>query len=200
MKKNHHVTLIALLGLALLAGCTRDIKISHKVNRTAFITPDYTDVTVPPNIAPLNFKSRTAGAEAAVLIDGAGEHLQIMASDGNVEIPMAIWRRMLQDSRGGNITFTVCLKDNKGEWTSFLPFTVRVAREECDPYVAYRLIEPAYEMWNEMGIYQRDLTSFDVKAIYKNKQSNKSCVNCHSFCNRNPAEMLFHVRKMHPGM
>jgi hypothetical protein len=200
MKKIRPITFITLLALLVFTGCSRDIKIAHKVNRTAFIAPDYTDVTVPPNIAPHNFKIRTEGAQAAVLVDGAGEHLQIMAADGDVKIPSSAWRRMMQGCRGGHITFTVCLKDNKGVWSSFLPFSIHVAREECDPYVAYRLIEPAYEMWNEMGIYQRNLGNFDVKAIYENRQSNKSCVNCHSFCNRDPGEMLFHVRKMHPGM
>ena len=45
-----------------------------------------------------------------------------------------------------------------------------------------------------MGIYQRELGSFDESPIVTNDANNKGCVNCHSFAGANPERMLFHAR------
>ena len=37
------------------------------------IFPDYADVTIPPNIAPLNFKLKDACAEARAILECGGE-------------------------------------------------------------------------------------------------------------------------------
>lgn len=63
-----------------------------------------------------------------------------------------------------------------------------------DPYLVYRLIEPGYILWNRMGIYQRDLTSFRQEAVLTNDKTQYNCMNCHSFNNREPERMVFHMR------
>jgi dipeptidyl aminopeptidase/acylaminoacyl peptidase len=50
-----------------------------------------------------------------------------------------------------------------------------------------------------MGIYQRNLESFDETPVIVNTLTDGSCMNCHSFCNHNPRQMLFHVRAQHAG-
>ena len=40
-------------------------------------------------------------------------------------------------------------------------------------YIAYRLIDPGYQLWNEMGIYQRELASFDQEPILENRLMDK---------------------------
>lgn len=65
--------------------------------------------------------------------------------------------------------------------------------------MAYRLIDPGYELWNKMGIYQRDLESYTQIPIIENKMSGNNCVNCHSFCMQDPNKMLFHMRETFPG-
>ena len=68
-----------------------------------------------------------------------------------------------------------------------------------DSFLAYRLLYPGYELWNEMGIYQRDLTTYEQTSIVENKNFGKQCVNCHTF-NRNSAEtMMIHVRGKQGG-
>jgi len=76
---------------------------------------------------------------------------------------------------------------------------MQVAPEPIDPYIVYRLIEPGYELWNKMGIYQRELATYSESAIYENKMTDNNCVNCHSFCMQNPEKMLFHMRATYPG-
>ena len=68
-----------------------------------------------------------------------------------------------------------------------------------DSYLAYRLIEPGYELWNQMGIYQRNLEDYKQSPIMENKYSGQNCMNCHSFCMQNPDKMLFHMRDKYSG-
>ena len=65
--------------------------------------------------------------------------------------------------------------------------------------MAYRLIPPGYEMWNEMGIYQRNIENFEETAILNNTQTDRNCMNCHSFCMQNPEQMQLHIRAKHAG-
>ncbi|MDR1222745.1 MAG: hypothetical protein LBL07_07710 [Tannerella sp.] len=51
-----------------------------------------------------------------------------------------------------------------------------------------------------MGIYRRNLETYAESVVYENKMSGYNCVNCHSFCERNPDRMLFHLRSGHAGM
>ena len=86
------------------------------------------------------------------------------------------------------------LTEEKGVWKAYLPFHIRVSEDPVDPYIAYRLIDPGYQLWNEMGIYQRELSSFDQEPILENRLTDNNCMNCHSFCMQDPDKMLFHVR------
>lgn len=76
----------------------------------------------------------------------------------------------------------------------YKPFPVYISDDEIDPYVAYRLIEPGYESWFDMGIYQRELTTFKEKAIVHNTATNRGCVNCHTFDAGCGDRFLFHAR------
>lgn len=50
-----------------------------------------------------------------------------------------------------------------------------------------------------MSICQRDLESFRETRIYSNSQGKGNCVNCHSFCDRDPGRILIHMRAELPG-
>ena len=47
-----------------------------------------------------------------------------------------------------------------------------------------------------MGIYERDLSTFDERPLIENTQF-EGCVNCHSFNRGNPADMSLHIRGPH---
>lgn len=63
----------------------------------------------------------------------------------------------------------------------------------------YRLIEPSYIEYRQLGIYQRNLSSFEETEIITNRSSLTSCLNCHSFSSNSPDEILFHVRGANGG-
>ena len=168
------------------------------------IFPDYCDVTVPCNIAPLNFMLPKDGYEECVARITMPDGKQQTYGDGvKVQIPEDEWHDMLDASKGKSIKVEVWGK-KKGEWLSFKPFEIRVAKEPIDEYLSYRLIEPTYVAWSFMEIAQRNLTSFEETQIFNNEitmndRAKGQCINCHSYQNYKTDNMLFHVRLSNGG-
>ena len=93
------------------------------------------------------------------------------------------------------VFYSVRAWDRKtGRGVRYAAFPVYVSADPIDPYVAYRLIEPSYEGWKEMGLYYRELASYKEKAIIVNKSLAGGCVNCHNFQGGDPSNLIFHAR------
>lgn len=191
----------------MLMACGSRVEIpAHytQVDKQAEIYPDYADIVIPPNIAPLNFILRDTLATAAVAsLSGNGEPL-LMQSDGSLTLSAdtAEWRTLLAANRGGVVKVDVYALHGQ-EWVRYRSHTLTVADEEVDRYLSYRLIEPGYELYRQLGIYQRDLSSWDVRPIYENNReyddSENHCINCHNYRANDASDMLFHVRSNHGG-
>ncbi len=175
----------------LLMACGRDVTPYANLGQEPNIYPDYKDITIPCNIAPMNFNILDAG-DFALLISDEESNVIVHAHKGLFDIPAKRWRTMLNNNAGRELEFTV-LRRNGDHWLAYDPFTMRVAPEPIDPYLAYRLIFPA-EQWHKMGIYQRDMESFDQSPIYENQMTDYNCINCHTFPAQNPDKMIFHMR------
>ena len=181
---------LCLVSLALLAGCKSTPKVpdsSTPVKETVRIYPDYRDIVIPPNIAPLNIQVQSAGQAFVATFDGGGMQVVAGSNDGNtLKIDSTAWRQMLDKARGQSVRVTVYARRDGG-WVRFPAYTLEVAREPIDRYLSYRLIEPGYEIYRQLGLYQRDLTSFDVHTIYENNRTfdndNNHCINCHNYQN-----------------
>ena len=52
-----------------LMACSGPVRIQKNLEGKPEIFPDYADVTIPPNIAPLNFKLKDACAEARAILE-----------------------------------------------------------------------------------------------------------------------------------
>ena len=168
------------------------------------IFPDYCDVTVPCNIAPLNFMLPAEEYDECVARFTTSDGQQQTYGRGvKVQIPEEEWRDMLNASKGKSIKVEVW-GQQKGEWFSFNPFEIHIAKEPIDEYVSYRLIEPSYVAWTYMEIAQRNVSSFEETQIFNNEitmNNNKigQCINCHSYQNYKTDNMLFHVRLSNAG-
>jgi dipeptidyl aminopeptidase/acylaminoacyl peptidase len=181
--------------------CTSGVTNSKPANRAAVIDPDYSDCVIPVNIAPLNFLIQEPGVYYHIEIYGETEKVPIIIDqkDQIVQIPMKQWRRLLQKNRGGTLVIAISVKDSSGQWLTYPPIKNRIAMEDIDSYVVYRLINPGYVLWWDMGIYQRCVENFEQTAIFTNKLTRMNCMNCHSFCNNNPDMMMFHMRGAYGG-
>jgi hypothetical protein len=163
------------------------------------IEPDYVGVTIPPNIAPLRF-AMADSIEEAYAVFAVGDFSEtVKASKGEFGISETAWKKILKQAVGQSIAVTITTKEKGGEAVRYLSFKINVAEEPIDSYLAYRLIEPGYELWSAMGIYQRNLSNFAQTPILENKLTGENCMNCHSFCMQNPAQMVFHTRAKYAG-
>lgn len=190
--------LLAFVIMAIVLFCSSaKVNIEGTLSEEPNIYPDYKEVTIPANIAPLNFCMPDSADYRLCISDGQKE-LWLHADDGLFNIPAKKWKQMLKRSKGQRLTFTVCLK-REGRWLSMKPFHMDVAQEEADAYIAYRLIPPGYSGWKRMGIYQRCIENYSQDPIMENTLSDGNCMNCHSFCMQSSDRMLFHVRAKHGG-
>lgn len=191
--------ILGILIILCALSCTVPMTVKRTIDAYPDIFPDYTDITIPPNIAPLNFKILTPHIDARVEFSGRKGTYEFSTNNGKLYIPKSKWKSLLSENLGCEVKVTIYTKDDKEEWTVYKPFIMNVAEEKIDRWLAYRLIEPGYESWFKMGIYQRNLETFKESAIFENKMTNYNCVNCHSFCMQNPKKMLFHLRAIYPG-
>ncbi len=185
-------TLAAILFLFLAVSCGQRISVSESIGESPEIFPDYVGVTVPPNIAPLNF-SYLGDETAALIVRGKSGERLITGHKGLFSFPRSYWRKLMEDNAGAEISLTVAVR-REGKWLAFKPFSIIVSTDGIDPYLSYRLIPPGYQAWKKVGIYQRNLETYSQTAIFKNSLTGGNCVNCHSYCQRNPSRMLFHAR------
>ena len=183
-----------LLFALLLMGCNEkpgnDIKGSDK---TVSLFPDYAGITVPPNIAPLNFRIQEPGEKYFVRMQAGDDVIEISSKDGKIDIPQKRWRSLLDRNKGKYITIDVFIK-NKGGWVRYPAIKNFISDDEIDQYLFYRLLYPGYELWKEMGIYGRDVTSFRERPLIENKSVYHNCMNCHSFNQNSPDTYMFHIR------
>lgn len=172
---------------------------STPVGRVVNTYPDYRDVTIPPNIAPLNFIVKSDAKEYVVQVQADGKEVLVAGGDEDrvVKFEPTEWSKVLDANKGKELVVTV-FENNQNGWQRYNPYKLYVAEEDIDPYLSYRLIEPGFEMYRQVGLYQRNLTDFTQKVIYENNRSENSkenhCVNCHNYQNYSTDKMLFHVR------
>lgn len=166
-----------------------------KVDRLPRIYPDYAGTVIPPNIAPLNFKISESGEKFYVKIfSKVGETIDIVSGKPNIIIPFNSWKELLSSNSGQEIFFEIYIENSNGQWQKYKTIRNKIAQEKIDGYLAYRLLHPCYHYWRDVGIYQRNLETYDEKPILLNRATNQSCMNCHSFRNNDPNSMMLHLR------
>lgn len=186
--------IIPVLFLACaLASCQESVKDAEQVASQPAIYPDYVGVTVPVNIAPLDFcmADESISLIDVVITDADGHQLHAQGKE-SAGIDAGDWRQLLAHSVGDSLRVQVSAKNEKG-WQSFLPFSIYVSRDSIDYGIAYRLIEPGYGVYSKMGIYECCLQNSQQSALIENT-SFQGCVNCHSFNRGNPSDMSLHIR------
>ena len=181
---------LAALSLAVSL-CGRNITVSGSLEGLPEIFPDCCGVTVPENIAPLNFEYLGDG-ECALIVDGNAIRPR---HEGKFRFRQSVWRRWMQKD---SVEMTLAVR-REGKWMAYEPFSIYVSRDRIDPWLSYRLILPGYQRWHDMGLYQRNLTNFSEKPILTNDLTGRNCLNCHTYCNNDPSRMVFHARAAHGG-
>jgi len=170
------------------------------IDREPFIEPDYSGVTIPSNIAPMNFKILEDGESFIInLYHSDGKSEMFRSAKGLVRFPSEKWKVILDNNLGGTIKIEVLAKDKEGIIRKYQPFSMSVARSPIDPYLCYRMLYPGYESWVEMQIIVRSTESFREESLIENQLLDNNCINCHMFNHNNPDRFLLHVRGSRGG-
>lgn len=185
MKHIRSVIIITILSLAVVS-CSHG---AGDIQEGMF--PDYADITIPCNIAALNFRIGGAG-KISVSVTGSHDEYRFSGRRGIVKFPAGKWRSMLESEKGGVVKVSV---EAAGGYSN--SFTWTIVSDSIDRYLSYRLIEPAYEIWNRIQIEERDIESFSTKLLGDNRSAGHSCMNCHT-TNRNGTSFM-HLRGANGG-
>ncbi len=203
--KHNHILICSCL-LTLLCACTQHPSVPAEytqLQREPLIRPDYTDVIVPCNIAPLNFKVMEGSDNCVARVTCPDGSQQTFGKGNKILFDEDEWTEMLQKAKGKAMTIEIFAQNAKGVWTAYQPFAVNISADEIDPYISYRVISPSYVAYEMLSINQRNLTNFDEREIYNNMiisaEDNGQCINCHSYQNYQTNNMQFHMRQGHGG-
>lgn len=146
---------------------------------------------MPRNICPPNFMIKQECDRAWAIVSGSsGYSFSTYSSNGKIILDPKSWQKAIEES--DSIAISI-ITEKDGQRAKYSDFAIYIS--SCiDPYLTYRRIEPGYEHYTEMGIYQRCLQSYDERAIIDNSLTNHGCMNCHSFCKQDAGKFLFHLR------
>jgi len=199
---NNKNILYGALAVLLLASCAQTHENATPVGNYPAIYPDYADVTIPVNIAPLNFEIRDkhlSNIETVLTIEGADENdadntLTATSNSTSLKFDLTDWKAFLQKAVNKDVKVQVYSKSDNGKWTEYKPFTWTVVGDSIDPYLTYRLIEPDYEVWNKIQIKQRCIENWKEKILTDHHLQDNRCMNCHAFGNQDPNLSMVYVR------
>ena len=98
--------LLSLLTFFLYIGCTENRIASKLGNTYPDIFPDYKGISIPINIAPLNFTVRNSSHIKAVFSNN-NQPLFSIEGKNKIDIPLKKWQHMLSDNTGKQIDISI---------------------------------------------------------------------------------------------
>lgn len=182
------------VGCWLMASCASTPEHVSKVNQLPDIYPDYIGVTIPADIAPLNFNLADEDINCMDVVVRGSKGGELHTNGDWADFDIADWQALTQQNRGGKITLTVCVEKD-GQWTQYNDFDIYVSKDNLDEWgLTYRRIKPGYEVGGDIGIYQRNLSNFDETAILAETVVPGRCFNCHTANRTNPNRITLQMR------
>ena len=191
---------LILAATLLLCACTTKVPTAFTdVDALPKIYPDYVDVTIPLNIAPLTFELDEE-ADAMIARYAAGD-IEVVCAD-KMQPTFDEWASLVGEAKGGAIKVDV-FAQRGDQWTHYKPFSIFVSEDSIDSYLSYRLIPPSFVSYEALTISQRCLENYDESVIYDNMlcgfENEGQCINCHNYQQYNPDRMQFHARQKSGG-
>ena len=182
------------VGCWLMASCASTPEHVSKVNQLPDIYPDYIGVTIPADIAPLNFNLADEDIDCMDVVARGSKGGELHTNGDWADFDIADWQALTQQNQGGKITLTVCVEKD-GQWTQYNDFDIYVSKDNIDEWgLTYRRIKPGYEVGGDIGIYQRNLSNFDETAILAETVVPGRCFNCHTANRTTPNRITLQMR------
>lgn len=183
-------SILTLLTAAFILPSCSDNKPLKRVDTPAPMYPDYTDITIPVNIAPLNFLLRDTAESVSVYADGN----LLSESNGNEAVfDESDWKEFLSANAGRSVEIKI-KAEYAGHYTEYKTFKWNIVKDSIDPYITYRLIEPDYEVFNRLQLQERCVEDFTVRNFCDYEHVGNRCMNCHTYSAQNPQLSMMYVR------
>lgn len=179
--------------ILMLVACVSHPKVTQKIAQLPSIYPDYTDITIPMNIAPLNFLLREDVEAVYVLAECGSQKLEVISGDNSVRFDIDDWKSFLRKCVNKKVSVQV-ISEVDGKWKEYKKFSWKIVADKVDPYLTYRLIEPDYEIFNNLQICERCVENFDERAISDFNIVGNHCMNCHVYGNQNQNISMMYIR------
>ncbi|MCU0454667.1 MAG: hypothetical protein MUE74_00035 [Bacteroidales bacterium] len=180
------------------SACNEEYRSVITINNYPSIFPDYKEVTIPYNIAPLNFRVKEEAERLIVKIKGKGPEHEFRFRGNKARFHQKDWEGIMKTSAGNDLEITVSV-GHQDSLKVYKSFTIHVSEDKIDDYMVYRLIMPGFQNWNQMGIYLRELSSFSEETVINSRLLPGTCMNCHTFLHNDPQNMVLHLRESYGG-
>ena len=193
-KRGGRILFSISLSVLLLVACSSVPDDVTKVDRLPGIYPDYIGVTIPAGIAPLDFNATDEDVDCLDVVVKGSKGGVIHTNGGWADFDVDEWHRLTMQNLGGTLTFSVCMEKD-GRWLQYKDFKVMVSSDALDDYgLTYRRIKPGYEVGGDMGIFQRDIHSFEESAVLTEHILPGHCFNCHTPNRCDPSLLTMQIR------
>ena len=117
-----------------LMACDESIPTARPTDELARLFPDYAEVTIPTNIAPLNFRLENPHTAAYALLRVGDKQVQVKERKGQFTIPASDWKELIGEAGGQTLTIQLFAQD--AEWLAYPTCSLHIAAEPIDPYIA----------------------------------------------------------------
>ncbi|MCD8305874.1 MAG: hypothetical protein LUC49_04345 [Prevotella sp.] len=188
-------TYLSILAVVVaFVACGGRVKDAKRIHRVPPIFPDYTEVTVPVDIAPLCFNFADESVKRMDVVVRGSKGGELHSSGSYADFSVKAWHKLTERNKGGELIVTVCVKRG-GEWLQYDDFKIYVSSYPLTDYgVTYRRIAPGYEAGGNIGIWQRDIHSFKESPILTEYSTPTYCMNCHTANRCDPKEFSIQIR------
>lgn len=192
--KRFLIGLVGFVGMLGFVGCVSTPTDVRKTDALPPVYPDYIGVTIPDGIAPLNFNMTDADVDRVDVTVKGNKGGELHANGAYADFDIDEWHALTAQNKGGRLTLTVCARKD-GKWLQYKDFDIYVSPYAMDEYgVTYRRIAPGYEVGGDIGIYQRDIHTFDEYAIMRESAVPGRCFNCHTPNRTDPRQLTLQIR------
>ena len=198
MRRKLIFPVLAVLSIAVVSGCGRkEVVTSVAGSEGPLVTyPDYKEVTIPENIAPLNYRYAMEGVRKARTTFTAGG-TSVTINGPEVEWNLRKWKSFIAGKAGQTIHVEAEAEVNgqsiRDSWDIY------VSEDPIDSHLTYRLIEPAYQNWNEVSIVERCIEDFTEITICDHQHTDNACMNCHIHGQARGDLSMYYIRGPHGG-
>ena len=189
----HNYLYLLIIALLALSGCARgDFATAVDGSEGPLVIyPDYKEVTIPANIAPLNFRYAMKDVRKAKTTFTLGDK-SVTVKGTEVEWRLDAWKDFLSGAEGQTISVTAeAVVEGKPVTDSW---SVYVSPDAIDGWLTYRLIEPSYQMYHEISIMERCIENFEETTICDWKHTDNACMNCHVHGQSRGDYSLYYIR------